>query len=304
MPAIRRTKARLLKSKTKALDNGVVEVIVATDRRDRHGEVLDIKGLNTKEYSGVVLWGHDYFSFPIGKSLSLRKTKDGQLISKAQLAVDEYDFAETAYNLIKGGYITDVSIGFIPKEYNPELDSWIKSEMVEYSFVSIGANPDAKITKKALEAVGLTKDQFEAQIKEHMLKMKELEDEAIAEAEEDENKDDQQAQTPDSQAEDEQDDEVQPDDSRQPEADEPIDIKPENKDNVLEHIAAMKSLLSAAEQELKGSDSEDTDDEEQPQPSKIKKRITLVRAKKTLQTVDRVAELAIGQLKNRLKEDE
>lgn len=174
MPNIRRAPATLDNSQTKALDAGVIEVVVATNTRDRHGEILDINGLNTKSYSGVVLWGHDYFSFPIGKSLSLRKTKDGQLISRAQLAVDEYDFAETAYNLIKGGYITDASIGFIPQEYSPETDTWVKSEMVEYSLVSIGANPDAKISKKALEAVGLTKDIFEQQVRDMYKQMKKL----------------------------------------------------------------------------------------------------------------------------------
>lgn len=283
MPAIRKATTELVKEKTKALGDGVVEVIVASNKRDRHGEILDIKGLNTKDYNGVVLWGHDMYSFPIGKTLSIKKTRDGQLIARAQLAVEEYDFAGTAYNLIKGGYISDVSIGFIPKQFNPENDTWEKSEMVEWSFVSIGANSEAKVSNKALEEVGLSKKEFDQQARDHMLKMKELEnDEEIID-------DDQEEDEPEPAF-------PKPDD----EPDEPkVDKQEEIPNNIRQYIEVAKTAIADAEKALNNLPDTATDNSK---TQTTKKRILIVQARKQFKMVDQVAELALGELKTRLKE--
>lgn len=281
---IRRAAALVDKTQTKDLGDGIIEVIVATNARDRHGEILDIKGLNTKDYSGVVLWGHDYFSVPIAKSISLRKTNDGKLISKAQFAVEEDDFAASVYKLVKGGYITDASIGFIPEQFNPETDTWTKSSMVEYSFVSIGANPEAKVTKKALDAIGLSREDFNAQAKAWFVKMKELDPDHTEGDEADLDKPEPPAPTGDD--------------------DQDIDMEPKTKQNVINHLKAITALLSATEHELNADDHQGTDSNgEAARKTLVRKRITLVRAKKTLNSVDKIVELAIGELKKQLSDN-
>ena len=85
---LRKSYGRILTTKTKDLGHGIVEVIVSTNAKDRHGEILDIKGLDTKKYSGVVFVNHNYEQLPIGKSLGLTKKADGKLVSKTQFAVD------------------------------------------------------------------------------------------------------------------------------------------------------------------------------------------------------------------------
>ena len=125
------------------LGDGVLDVIVATGSIDRDGESLLIKGLDTKNYlnNPVVLWGHKYDEPPIGKAVKLTKTKDGQLTARVQFAIDEYPFAHLIYKLWKGGYGAGFSIGFIPKEV--EGDTFTKSEMLEFSAVTVPANAEA-----------------------------------------------------------------------------------------------------------------------------------------------------------------
>lgn len=147
----------------KSLGDGVYEGIVATNSIDRHGEALDINGLDTKAYmdtNPVVLFGHDY-SNPenvIGKALTLGKTKmvtkdgvdDGgvQLSSQFQLFTDIKDTKATLVaKLIKKGVLA-LSIGFVPKEIDG--DTYTKSEMAEFSVVPVPANAEAAITARSL----------------------------------------------------------------------------------------------------------------------------------------------------------
>lgn len=363
MPNIRRASAKLIKEQVKALGDGVVEVIVATNSRDRHGEILDINGLDTSGYSGVILYGHDMGALPIGKSLGLTKSFDGkQLTSRAQLAVDEYPFAATCYKLIEGGYLTDASIGFIPKAFDAETDTWTQSEMVEFSFVSIGANADAKVTQKALDSVGLTLEAFNKQAKEFIKKSHanlekvekiaktavivkgpvadELNSQAKYEYMEDfwevvyafcdayydgDIKAEQfnalltetigilQTIVDGTYAfEDEDDSEDSPvlmslkkgvtseQLMKLGLSDKKLDVILSTGNNIFRHLDTMKSLISATESELKAAD-QDTEGD-LSQTKSVRKTVRLVRAKKTLNTVDRIAELAIGELKNQLKE--
>lgn len=135
-------KTLLTVTKAKDLGEGIIEAIVASDSQDRHGEVLELKGLDTSKYmqNPVVLWAHDYSQPPIGKTLSLRKS-GGKLIAKIKFAIDEDSFAHKIYRLYKGGFMKAFSIGFIPKEVDE--NKYTKAEMIEHSSVPVPANPEA-----------------------------------------------------------------------------------------------------------------------------------------------------------------
>lgn len=141
----------------KSVDNkGTFEGIVATNSVDRHGEIIDIMGIDTKNYmetNPIVLFGHDYWEAEsvIGKALSLTKTKGGQLLSTFKLFVDDNPKALLVSKLIANG-VCSLSIGFVPME--AEGNTYTKSEMVEYSVVPVPANGEAAITARSL---GLTK---------------------------------------------------------------------------------------------------------------------------------------------------
>jgi HK97 family phage prohead protease len=157
---------------SKNLPYGQVEVVVSNSAVDRHGESIEMSGIDTKQIlrNPVVLWAHDYESLPIGKVDKLWKSQ-GNLMARIQFATEIVPFAETVYKLIVAGVLNAVSIGGIVREYG-ELNGQVdyakiaKLEMIELSVVPVGAHPDALVTSKALENVNITKDVFEEQYDE------------------------------------------------------------------------------------------------------------------------------------------
>jgi hypothetical protein len=114
-----------------------------------------------------------------------------QWIAEVQFAADVTAFANDIWNLARKGYIGMVSIGFIPREYEvlqlvniedinpsnrseygPETEIWIwrSAELVEYSLVGVGANPDAveyeRILKSGILQSGTMKNELTAAIQE------------------------------------------------------------------------------------------------------------------------------------------
>lgn len=153
---------------TKDLGSGTVECVVTTSTVDRYNESIDTQGIDTVNYmtNPVVLYGHDYSGLPIGKTLSLNQTKN-KMKAKFQLAVDEYPFAATVYAMIKSGYLNAVSIGGRVKEWSDDYKTIMQMEMVEFSVVSVPANPEALITGKAFEdAVGKTWEEVESEFED------------------------------------------------------------------------------------------------------------------------------------------
>jgi HK97 family phage major capsid protein/HK97 family phage prohead protease len=138
-----------LSMESKDLGEGEVETVIASNILDRHGEKIDIDGMDTKKYmkDPVVLWAHDYSALPIARATKLWK-EGGKLFGKIKFAIAEYPFAKTVYELIKGGFLSAVSIGFIPSEM--EGNMYTKSEMIEFSVVPVPANPEALIYAKKL----------------------------------------------------------------------------------------------------------------------------------------------------------
>lgn len=132
-------------TKTKDLGEGVIEAVITTGAIDHHNESINMDGIDLASYHGTVLYGHDYEGLPIGKTLSLTKMKS-KIKAKFQLAVQEYPFANLIYNMIKGGFITDVSIGGLVKRWSDDFMTIEEMTMKEFSVVPIGANPEAMIT--------------------------------------------------------------------------------------------------------------------------------------------------------------
>ena len=143
---------KIFNAKVKDLGEGKLEAIVSTNDVDRSGEVVDIEGIDIKNYekNPVVMWAHDYSLPPIGKTLSLTKEKIGKkmvLKTEMEFATGISDLAREVYNLYKGGFMSAFSIGFIPLD--EEGNTYTKSELLEYSAVPIPANPNALLLAKA-----------------------------------------------------------------------------------------------------------------------------------------------------------
>lgn len=152
--------AELKVEKAKNLPYGTLEAIIATDDLDRHNEHVSIKGMKIdKSRTYKVYYNHQTYgdALPIGKYEKIWK-KGNQLWGRFKLAVEEYDFADKIYRLVKGGYLDSMSVGFIPKEFDAETSTWTMSDFMEGSIVAEPANVMATIESKSFE---FSKEDFE-----------------------------------------------------------------------------------------------------------------------------------------------
>src|SRR3989344_9253765 len=130
--------------KTKAAtDSGSFEVVISTADMDRQGESIDQNGWDLTHYktNPVVLWGHDYWSLPIGIADEI-ETRDGNLVAKGRFAPEEANpFAQQVRRLYDLKIVRATSVGFIAKQM--EGNKITEAELLEFSFVPVPANPYA-----------------------------------------------------------------------------------------------------------------------------------------------------------------
>lgn len=155
--------------KTKASPNsdlkeGQVDVVVSNSALDRHGEHIMVHGIDPKQFrrNPVVLWAHEYQGLPIGRSIKDWKD-NGNFMSRTEFAVKQYPFADMVYRMVVGGFINAVSIGGIIRELDPQDETVIKKlEMIEYSYVPVGAHPDALVVGKSYKKeLGISRSELE-----------------------------------------------------------------------------------------------------------------------------------------------
>ena len=157
-------KYKFLNVTTKASDkeeDRTVTVIGSTGDVDRDKDIIDIKGMDTKNYKNnpVILWSHDSSLPPIGKAESVVKSKDG-LKFKIKFAEPEINAqADTIFKLFKGGYLNAFSVGFAPDwemaSYNEKRGGFDfpKSELLELSAVNVPANQNALIQRSVEDGI-------------------------------------------------------------------------------------------------------------------------------------------------------
>jgi len=136
-------------------EDRILRFITSTESEDRDGDIIEIDGWKLDNYmkNPVILFGHDYGSLPVGKSVNIQKDSvNKKLIQDIKFPTkDEYEFADTVYRLVKSGYLPATSVGFIGLESEPRLDEkgnylgkiYKKQELLETSIVPVPSNPTA-----------------------------------------------------------------------------------------------------------------------------------------------------------------
>ena len=149
----------LLKSyvaEVKAADDArIIDFTISTGSVDRDRDVIEPEGWKLAAFkrNNVVMWAHDYHLPPIARALRV-KIEDGKLRASAEFVPAEIlPFAETVYQLLKGGYLHAASVGFKPIKhvFNAERGGvdFQEQELLEFSIVPVPANAEALVDAKA-----------------------------------------------------------------------------------------------------------------------------------------------------------
>lgn len=136
------------------------EVIACASKeiQDRDGDIIRIDGIDIKEYkkNPVVLFGHNHSDLPIAKCTKVWK-EDKKLMVKIKFPEPEVSsVGDSIYKLIKGDYLSCLSIGFAPKwdkavQLKDAGWDFKESSLYEISVVPIPANPGAMVEMKSLQ---------------------------------------------------------------------------------------------------------------------------------------------------------
>ena len=142
-------------------DKRQVLVRISSETVDRQDDIVVQAGLLTSSFmstGGTVLWQHDAGQ-PIARCVSI--SRDGAQTSALAQFPDAgvSAKADEIYGLIKAQVISSASIGFKPLEWEPidPKNPWggqryMKTELMEFSFVSVPANADATVIARSHRA--------------------------------------------------------------------------------------------------------------------------------------------------------
>lgn len=150
------TMTKVMPASVKTLGERTFETVITTGSVDRERDVIDPAGWKLDNYmrggAGVVLWAHDYHMPPVAKALSITRTATGLRSVDQFPPKDIYPFADTIHDLVAAGVIRAKSVGFIPlrKTWNATREGWDihEAELLEHSYVSIPANPEALVVAR------------------------------------------------------------------------------------------------------------------------------------------------------------
>lgn len=146
---------------------GVYELWASTEDIDRDGDVLIASGAQLENYlkNPVVLYGHNYYGFPVAKTLEAEVVVGKGLRVRFQFAPQgTHADIDAVRSLWEGGFLNAASVGFRPLKWQdrkPGADesfpSWYTPrvytewELLEWSIVPVPANQDAlRLAAKAM----------------------------------------------------------------------------------------------------------------------------------------------------------
>lgn len=127
---------------------------------DRYGDIIRARGWDLDNFNAnpIALFGHDAGSVEnvIGRAHNVR-VQGSQLVGDIEfMSAEANPNAEAVYQMVKGGFLKTVSVGFSPLEWEQTKDKsrpggidFKKQELLEISVVPIPANPNALVQAKA-----------------------------------------------------------------------------------------------------------------------------------------------------------
>lgn len=134
-------------------ENDLFTFVVSTPEVDRYGTIIVPSGIDYTAYlsNPIVLAQHDSDQWPIGRCLGFAMNGENlEATIQIECITEE---GKKLTKLINAGYVKAVSVGIIPTEYEDQtidgqkVTVYTKSELVEFSVVSVPANRQALLKK-------------------------------------------------------------------------------------------------------------------------------------------------------------
>lgn len=129
---------------------------VSTGVVDRDKDIVKAEGFMFEDYrkNPVVLFGHDASKPPVAQAETIN-ARDGRVKSRALFATrEQYDFADTIFQLCTGKFLRAVSPGFTPVDFTVDKArggvNFEKQALLEWSIVPIPSNPEALQEAKSM----------------------------------------------------------------------------------------------------------------------------------------------------------
>ena len=146
--------------------------VISTPDEDRDSDILVSDGAVLDHYlqNPVVLFAHDYYGLPIGRSIAMRKSTTN-LTATVEWAPT--DFAQQVRLLVDTGFLKGSSVGFNPiaweqRQDQAKVDMWgfaypgykfNEWELLEWSVVAVPCNPYALL--ESAKSKGMRVDEIE-----------------------------------------------------------------------------------------------------------------------------------------------
>lgn len=136
---------------------GRVTAVISTGDIARDQAIIDPSGWDFSNYdrNPVILWMHDAGMMPFARTIE-RVATEKELVAKAQFDLDD-PFAQTVLRKIEAGYVNATSVRWLPKRTDfrktgkgkdaGQILVFVEQELLEWSFVTIPADPKALIMR-------------------------------------------------------------------------------------------------------------------------------------------------------------
>jgi len=133
--------------------NRTIKFVGTKETEDRTGDIIEVAGWELDNFikNPVFLWDHDPSGTPIGRVKQIVREATS-LVFDVEFAPKEVsEKADQIFKLFEAGFLKAVSVGFIPKAFEPIMTKdgdmsglrFTKQELLELSAVSIPAHQDA-----------------------------------------------------------------------------------------------------------------------------------------------------------------
>lgn len=151
-------KAFIAEIKASGDEDRTLDFVISSASVDRMGDTIAVDGWQLANFrkNPVVLWAHDSSLMPVAKASNIR-VEDGVLKASAEFMTREISgFADAVFKAIKGGFLSAVSVGFVPIKYafsEEDGRSWgidfLQQELLEFSVCPVPANPEALVEARS-----------------------------------------------------------------------------------------------------------------------------------------------------------